>query len=67
MRARLAASYICAPGDHQMIQDIHISVHTKEGVEVDADNSGYGLLAESTVEMAGMDSETTCEMERPEK
>ena len=53
------------PEDHQMIQDIHISVHTKEGIEVDADNSGYGLLAESTVEMAGMDSKTTCEMERP--
>ncbi len=54
------------PDDHQMIQDIHISVHTKDGIEVDADNSGYGLLAESTVEMAGMDSETTCQMERPE-
>ena len=54
------------PDDHQMIQDVHISVHTKEGIEVDADNSGYGLLTESTVEMAGMDSETTCQMERPE-
>ncbi|MGI9435689.1 MAG: branched-chain amino acid ABC transporter substrate-binding protein [Geminicoccaceae bacterium] len=54
------------PDDHQMIQDIHISVHTKDGIEVDADNSGYGLLAEQTVEMAGMDSETTCQMERPE-
>lgn len=54
------------PDDHQMIQDIHISVHTKDGIEVDADNSGYGLLAEQTIEMAGMDSETTCEMKRPE-
>ena len=54
------------PEDHQMIQNIHISVHTKDGIEIDADNSGYGLLAESTVEMAGMDSETTCEMDRPE-
>ncbi|MGH1482918.1 MAG: branched-chain amino acid ABC transporter substrate-binding protein [Geminicoccales bacterium] len=53
------------PEDHQMIQDIHISVHTKEGIEVDADNSGYGLLAEKTIEMAGMDSATTCEMEKP--
>lgn len=53
------------PDDHQMIQDIHISVHTKDGIEVDADNSGYGLLAEQTVEMAGMDSTTTCKMERP--
>ena len=54
------------PEDHQMIQDIHISVHTKDGIEVDADNSGYGLMAESSVEMAGMDSETTCQMDRPE-
>jgi branched-chain amino acid transport system substrate-binding protein len=53
------------PDDHQMIQDIHISVHTKDGIEVDADNSGYGLLAEETIEMAGMDSATTCKMERP--
>jgi len=54
------------PEDHQMIQDIHISVHTKEGIEVDADNSGYGLLAEQTIDMAGLNSATTCEMERPE-
>ncbi|MGI9508490.1 MAG: branched-chain amino acid ABC transporter substrate-binding protein [Geminicoccaceae bacterium] len=53
------------PDDHQIIQDIHISVHTKDGIEVDGDNSGYGLRAESTVEMAGMDNETTCQMERP--
>ncbi len=53
------------PDDHQMIQDIHISVHTKDGIEVDADNSGYGLLAEQTVEMAGMDSTTSCKMKRP--
>jgi branched-chain amino acid transport system substrate-binding protein len=54
------------PEDHQMIQDIHISVHTKNGIEVDEDNSGYGLLAERSIEMAGADSATTCEMERPE-
>lgn len=54
------------PEDHQMIQNIHISVHTKEGIEVDADNSGYGLMAEQTIEMAGMDSATTCKMDRPE-
>jgi branched-chain amino acid transport system substrate-binding protein len=54
------------PEDHQMIQDLHISVHTGEGIEIDEDNSGYGLLAERTIEMAGMDSSTTCEMERPE-
>ena len=61
----LGGTLYMRPEDHQMIQDIHISVHTKDGIEVDADNSGYGLLAEQTIEMAGMDSETTCEMQRP--
>ena len=61
MRAPLAGKLYMRPEDHQMIQNIHISVHTKDGIEIDADNSGYGLLAESTVEMAGMDSETTCQ------
>ncbi|MEM7024655.1 MAG: branched-chain amino acid ABC transporter substrate-binding protein [Pseudomonadota bacterium] len=54
------------PDDHQMIQDVHISVHTKDGIVVDADNSGYGLMAESTVAAAGKDSPTTCQMERPQ-
>ncbi len=62
----LGGKLFMRPEDHQMIQNIHISVHTKNGIEVDADNSGYGLLAEQTVEMAGMDSPTTCKMERPE-
>jgi len=51
------------PQDHQAIQDVHIFAHTK--VEYDYDNSGYGMLTESTVEMAAMDSPTTCEMKRP--
>ena len=51
--------------DHQLIQDVHIHAHTDEGVTFDYDNSGFGLVAESTVEMAAMDSPTTCEMERP--
>lgn len=55
------------PDDHQMIQDLHVSVHTKNDIVVDEDNSGYGLLAERTVEMAGMKSPTTCEMQRPER
>ena len=29
--------------DHQIFQSLHISVHTDEGVEFDADNSGFGL------------------------
>ena len=53
------------PQDHQIIQDLHINAHTDEGVTFPYDNSDYGLLVESTVEMAGMDSETTCKMRRP--
>ena len=54
------------PQDHQLIQDLHISVHTKDGIDVDYDNSGYGMKVESTIEMAGEKSATTCEMKRPE-
>lgn len=50
--------------DHQAIQDVHIVAHTDD-VTFDYDNSGYGLKTESTVKMAGMDSPTTCKMERP--
>lgn len=51
--------------DHQAIQDVHIQAHTNEGITFDYDNSGFGLLVESTVKMAGMDSATTCQMKRP--
>ena len=54
------------PQDHQLIQDVHIHAHTDEGVTFDYDNSGYGLVAETTVTMAAMDSDTTCNMKRPE-
>ncbi len=50
--------------DHQMIQDVHIQAHSKD-VQFDYDNSGYGLLKETTVEMASADSPTTCKMKRP--
>ena len=53
------------PQDHQLIQDMHVAVHTDEGLDFDYDNSGYGVLTESTIEMASMDSPTTCEMKRP--
>ncbi|MCF6231793.1 MAG: branched-chain amino acid ABC transporter substrate-binding protein [Rhodobacteraceae bacterium] len=53
------------PQDHQAIQDVHITVHTDEGIQFPLDNSPFGLLTESTVEMAGMDSATTCQMQRP--
>jgi branched-chain amino acid transport system substrate-binding protein len=51
--------------DHQAIQDVHISVHTDEGIEHDADNSGFGLLVESSVTMASADVGSSCKMKRP--
>jgi len=54
------------PQDHQLIQDMHVGVHTDENIEFDYDKSGFGVLTESTVEMASMDSPTSCEMKRPE-
>ncbi len=53
------------PEDHQAIQDVHIVAHTDEGIMVDRDNSGFGLVTESTVTMAAADSATTCKMKRP--
>ena len=54
------------PQDHQLIQDVHIQAHAKEGVINDLDNSGYGLVTEKTIENASADIATTCEMDRPE-
>ena len=51
--------------DHQMIQDIYISVHTDEGITHPLDNSKYGLLTEKMITMAGLNSPTTCKMKRP--
>jgi branched-chain amino acid transport system substrate-binding protein len=53
------------PQDHQLIQNIHIGVHTDENIEFPYDGSTFGILTESTIEMASMDSPTTCEMQRP--
>ena len=54
------------PQDHQIIQDMHVGVHTNDNLDFDFDQSGFGVMTESTVEMASMDSPTTCEMKRPE-
>ncbi len=51
--------------DHQAIQDVHISVHTDEGIQHDADNSGFGLLVESSVTMASAGVASSCKMKRP--
>ena len=53
------------PNDHQAIQDVHITAHTDENVTYDYDNSGFGVVVESTVAMAAMDSPSTCQMKRP--
>lgn len=53
------------PQDHQLIQNVHIQQHTDEGVTFPLDNSPFGMVAESTVEMAAMDSPTTCKMDKP--
>ena len=36
------------------------------GLSFDYDNSGFGVLVESTVKMASADAPTTCDMKRPE-
>lgn len=51
--------------DHQAIQDVHINVHTDEKIVHDLDNSGFGLLVETTVKNASASIPTTCKMERP--
>ena len=53
------------PQDHQAIQDVHIGAHTDENIRHPMDNSAFGLADNVTVEMAAMDSPTTCKMKRP--
>jgi branched-chain amino acid transport system substrate-binding protein len=53
------------PGDHQAIQNIDIAVQSDQNVRHPLDNSEFGLVTQSTVVMAGMDSPTTCQMKRP--
>jgi len=53
------------PQDHQAIQNVNIMEHTDENVRHALDNSEYGLVRTSMVEMAAMDAPTTCEMKRP--
>ncbi|MCE8009077.1 branched-chain amino acid ABC transporter substrate-binding protein [Aestuariivita sp.] len=51
--------------DHQAIQDIHIQEHTDEGITFTYDGSDYGVRSMKRIEMASMDSPTTCQMKRP--
>lgn len=52
--------------DHQLFQPLQISVHTDEGIEFDADNSGFGLLTELSVPLENTIVETSCKMTRPQ-
>ncbi len=52
--------------DHQAIQDLHIFEHTNEDISFPYDGSEYGVKVVKTIEMAGADSPTTCEMQRPD-
>ncbi len=53
--------------DHQIFQSLSISVHTNEGVEFDADNSGYGLVTEYQVPLEETIVESSCQMRRPRR
>lgn len=55
------------PDDHQIFQSLSISVHTDEGVEFDADNSGYGLVTEYQVPLEETVVESSCQMQRPRR
>jgi|TARA_B100001964_G_C14262230_1_gene616444 branched-chain amino acid transport system substrate-binding protein len=53
--------------DHQIFQSLHISVHTDEGIEFDADNSGFGLFSEYHVPAEETIVPTSCRMRRPSR
>lgn len=55
------------PDDHQLIQPLYISKQTDEGIEFDADNSGYGLLTEYEVAAEDTAPEHSCRMRRPRR
>jgi branched-chain amino acid transport system substrate-binding protein len=55
------------PDDHQLIQPLYISKQTDEGIEFDADNSGYGLLTEYEVTADDTALEHSCRMRRPRR
>jgi branched-chain amino acid transport system substrate-binding protein len=44
---------------------IYISVHSDKNIVFDFDNSGFGLVNESTVEREKATLPATCKMQRP--
>jgi len=55
------------PDDHQLIQSLHISVHTDEGIMFDADNSGFGLYTIHSVPPEETVMDHSCRMRRPSR
>ncbi len=51
--------------DHQLQMPLQIFVHTNEGVKYDYDNSGYGIVEQTSVPSEQNTTETTCKMQRP--
>ena len=53
--------------DHQIFQSLHISKHTDEGIEFDADNSDFGLYSIFHVPSEETIVPTSCQMDRPRR
>ena len=53
--------------DHQIIQPLHISVHTDQNIVVDADNSGFGLYRDFSVPGDETVVDHSCRMRRPRR
>ena len=51
--------------DHQLQMPVRIQVQTDKHIEFDFDNSGLGLLNESTVSAKNASTPTTCKIKRP--
>jgi branched-chain amino acid transport system substrate-binding protein len=51
--------------DHQIQVPLNILVHTNEGVTIDYDKSGYGLVTKATIPVEQNQVPTTCNMQRP--
>lgn len=55
------------PDDHQIFQNLNISVHTNEGINIDADNSGFALRTEFVVPRDETITQSSCRMTRPQQ
>jgi branched-chain amino acid transport system substrate-binding protein len=53
--------------DHQLFQPLYISKQTDEGIEFDADNSGFGLFTEYEVSTEDTLTDHSCRMRRPRR